>query len=256
MMLGGVFTVASATASDIQTLIICRFFAGMCGAGHLTVVPGVLSDIFNHKTRGVAITYYALTVFVGPFCAPFTSGFIVASHLGWRWTLYIPAILAFANGIISVFWLRETYSLRILVQKAAILRRQTHIWGIHAAIEDREVDIRELIQKYFSRPVRMLVTEPIILLVSIYMSFIYGLVYCLLQAYPVIFEGIHGMKLGVSGLPFLGLVIGQVAGVGFVLMQNSSYLRKLKDNDNQPIPEWRLNAPMVGAPIFAMGIFW
>jgi MFS transporter, DHA1 family, multidrug resistance protein len=75
----------------------------MCGAGHLTVVPGVLADIFDNTYRGMAISLYTLTVFVGPFSAPFTGGFIVSSSLGWQWTLYIPSFLSFANGGISLF---------------------------------------------------------------------------------------------------------------------------------------------------------
>ncbi|KAJ5678904.1 hypothetical protein N7462_007148 [Penicillium macrosclerotiorum] len=253
---GGIFTIASAVAKDIQTLIICRFFAGTCGASQLTVVPGVLSDIFNNKYRGMAISLYALTVFVGPFCAPFTGGFIASSYLGWRWTLYIPAILSLVNGALSVFFLRETYVPCLLVEKAAKLRRETNNWGIHAKQERLEVDPKELIEKFFIRPLRMLVTEPIILLVSMYMSFIYGLVYALLEAYPYVFENIYGMRPGVSGLPFIGLIVGQVIACSFILSQHASYTKKLVENKNVPVPEWRLRPALLGAPIFTIGIFW
>ena len=87
MLGGGIFTIASAVAKNIQTLIICRFFAGMFGASQLTVVPAVLADLYSNATRGAAISLYALTVFVGPFTAPFVGGFIASSYLGWRWTL-------------------------------------------------------------------------------------------------------------------------------------------------------------------------
>ncbi|CAN8105277.1 unnamed protein product [Discula destructiva] len=110
MLLGGISTIASAVAPNIQTLIICRFFAGVCGASQFTVVPGVLADVFDNKYRGVAISLYALTVFGGPFIAPFTSRFIAGSYLGWRWTLYIPAFLSFANGGLSLVLLGETYA--------------------------------------------------------------------------------------------------------------------------------------------------
>jgi DHA1 family multidrug resistance protein-like MFS transporter len=256
MLVGGIFTIASATAKDIQTLIICRFFAGMCAASQLTVVPGVLADIFDNIYRGVAISLYALTVFVGPFSAPFTGGFIVSSYLGWRWTLYIPAFLSFTNGGISLFFLRETYAPCLLIEKAVAIRYQTNNWGIHAPYERIEVDLKELLDKYFTRPLRMLVTEPIILLVSLYMSFIYGLVYCLLVAYPYVFEKVHGFTPGISGLPFIGLIIGQVLAVIFILSQHSAYVKKLVKNDNVPVPEWRLIPALFGAPVFTLGIFW
>lgn len=256
MLIGAIFTIASGLAKDIQTLIICRFFAGVCGAGQLTVVPGVLADIYDNTHRGVAISLYALTVFVGPFTAPFTGGFIVSSSLGWRWTLYIPAFLSFANGGISFFFLRETFAPCLLIAKAAAIRRQTNNWSVHAQHERIEVDPRELIDKYFTRPLKMLIMEPIILLVSLYMSFIYGLVYCLLEAYPYVFEEIYGFPPGVSGLPFIGLIIGQVLGCGLILSLQASYAKKLVENKNVPVPEWRLVPALLGAPVFTIGIFW
>lgn len=256
MLLGGIFTIASAVSKDIQTLIICRFFAGVCGASQFTVVPGVLADIFDNAYRGVAISIYALTVFGGPFTAPFAGGFIANSYLGWRWTLYIPAFLSFTNGAISLFYLRESYAPCLLVGKAASLRRRTGNWGIHARVERVEIDPKAMIEKYFTRPLRMIVTEPILLLVSLYMSFIYGLVYCLLEAYPVVFEGVHGMKPGNSGLPFIGPFIGVCLAISFILTQHASYVRQLEENKGIPIPEWRLKPTLIGAPIFTIGIFW
>lgn len=256
MLIGGIFTIASALAKDIQTLVICRLFAGICGAGQLTVVPGVLADIFDNTYRGVAISLYALTVFIGPFSAPFTGGFIVSSSLGWRWTLYIPAFLSFANGGISFFFLRETYAPCFLITKAAAIRRQTNNWGIHAQHERIEVDPRKLIDKYFTRPLKMLMTEPIIFLVSLYMSFIYGLVYCLLEAYPYVYAEVYSFTPGVSGLPFIGLIIGQLLGCSFILSQQATYVKKLVKNNNVPVPEWRLVPTLLGAPVFTIGIFW
>ena len=82
MLIGGIFTIASAVAKDIQTLIICRFFAGACGASQLTVVPSVLADVYDNTYRGVAISVYALIVFGSPFTAPFGGGFIASRYLG------------------------------------------------------------------------------------------------------------------------------------------------------------------------------
>ncbi|KAK8068888.1 bicyclomycin resistance protein [Apiospora phragmitis] len=259
MLAGGTFIIGTAVAQNIQTLLICRFFGGVCGASQLTVVPGVLSDLYDNRGRGVAITLYALCVFCGPFGAPCIGGFIAESRLGWRWTLYIPAILSFANGALTLLCVRETFAPCLLVAKAQALRRQhkgNTSGGIHAAHERVEFDLRRLAEKYFTRPLRMLATEPILLLVSLYMSFVYGLTYCLLAGFPYVFEDIHGMRPGVGGLPFLALAVGQVFGVGFVLSQQKAYARRLAANDNVPVPEWRLTPTLVGAPVFAAGIFW
>ena len=251
-----IFTIGSAAAKDIQTLIITRFFAGVFGASPLCVVPAVLADIYTDVYRGVAISIYALTVFGGPLIAPFIGGFISMSYLRWRWTLYLPAIMGFLDSILLLIWLSETYHPIILIQKAVIIRRQTGNWGVHARQERVEFDFREVVRKYFTRPLGMLATEPIVLGVSLYMSFVYGLVYALLEAYPYVFGDIHGFNPGVRGLPFLGLFMGVLLALIFILSQQGSYVRKLTANNNQPIPEWRLLPTMPGAFAFTVGLFW
>jgi DHA1 family multidrug resistance protein-like MFS transporter len=256
MVGGAIFTISSAVAKDIQTLVICRFFSGLFGASQLSVVPSVLADLYNNNTRGIAISIYALTVFVGPFSAPFVGGFVASSYLGWRWTLYIPAFLTFLGAALDVLFLKETYAARILVRKATMLRNKSGNWAIHAPQEEVEVDMSNLVHKYFARPLRMLVTEPIVLLISLYMSFIYGITYALLEAYPYVFENVHGMRPGPAGLTFIGLIIGQLVACSFIVSKQPGYARKLAANHNVPIPEWRLAPTVVGAPAFAAGVFW
>lgn len=126
-----IFTIGSATAKDTQTLFITRFFAGMSSASPISIVPAAFADMYNHHYRGVAIAMFAMAVFVGPFVSPFTGGFITMSYLGWRWTMYISAIMGFLGTVLMLLY-RETYAPVILVEKAATLRRQTHNWGVHA----------------------------------------------------------------------------------------------------------------------------
>ncbi|KAL7823517.1 major facilitator superfamily domain-containing protein [Trichoderma gracile] len=250
------FTIATATAKDIQTILICRFFAGFFGACPLAVVAAVFSDMFDNRTRGTAIAIFSMTVFTGPMLAPFIGGFIVDSHLGWRWTEYVAAIMGFVALFLDMFFLSESYPPVILVSKAAELRRRTKNWGIHAKQEEIEIDFRELVSKNFSRPLRLLFTEPIILLLSIYMSFIYGLLYLFFTAYPLVFVGVHHFNAGQSGLTFFGMIIGELIATVTIIMQVPWYNRKLAANHGIPIPEWRLPNMMVGGIAFAGGIFW
>ncbi len=165
-----IFQVAVAAGKDLQTVLLCRFFGGLFGACPLAVVAAVFSDMFDNRTRGLAITVFSMTVFSGPLLAPFIGGFITESYLGWRWTEWLVAIMGFVSFFIDLIWLEETYPPVILVQKASELRRRTKNWGIHAKQEEIEVDFRELMTKNFSRPLRILFTEPIVLLLSMYPS--------------------------------------------------------------------------------------
>ena len=107
--------------------------------------------------------------------------------------------MGFTSCALVFFFQDESYGPVILVEKAAELRRKTRNWGIHAKQDEVEVDLKELLIKNLTRPLRILFTEPIVLLVTIYMSFIYGLLYLSLTAYGLIFQGTYGMSLGVAG---------------------------------------------------------
>lgn len=102
----------------------------------------------------------------------------------------------------------------------------------------------------------MLVTEPIVLLLSIYMAFIYGLLYLFLTAYPLVFQRVYGMNPGVGGLPFLGMVTGQVLAGTVMLLRQPAYMRKLAANNDVPVPEWRLPEVIAGGIAFTGGLFW
>ncbi|TKA68096.1 hypothetical protein B0A55_08575 [Friedmanniomyces simplex] len=251
-----IFNIAVAVSKDFQTLMISRFFCGLFGSSPLTIVAAVFSDMFSNEVRGIAVAIFSATIFCGPFMGPFVGGFIANSYLGWRWTAYIPAIMGFTACILAFFFQKESYGPVILVEKAANLRRLTRNWGIHAKQDEVEVDLGELLKKNLSRPIRILFTEPIILLVTIYLSFIYGLLYLNLTAYGLVFGQVYGWAPGVSGLPYFGLIIGVFIGFLSILAMQPGYVRKLKANNNIPVPEWRLPLTMVGGIIFVAGLFW
>jgi MFS transporter, DHA1 family, multidrug resistance protein len=158
--------------------------------------------------------------------------------------------------VLDLFFMHETYPPIILISKAEELRRRTKNWGIHAKQEEIEVDFQELIERNFSRPIRMLISEPIVLLLSIYMAFIYGLLYLFLTAYPLVFQGKYHMSPGVGGLPFFGMIVGQLFAGLLIVIRQPGYRRKLEANNNIPIPEWRLPEVIVGGAAFAGGLFW
>lgn len=250
------FSFAVATGKDLQTVLICRFFAGFFGACPLAVVAAIFSDMFDNRTRGIAITIFSIAVFTGPLLAPFIGGFITQSHLGWRWTMYLAGIMGATCFTLNLFFLEESYPPAILVQKASDLRRRTANWGIHARQEEIEIDFRELINKNFSRPMRLLFGEPIVTSLSVYMAFVYGILYLFLTAYPFVFQKVHHMSLGVGGLPFFGMICGQILAGIATLLQQPWYNRKLRANNNVPVPEWRLPSVIAGGVAFAVGILW
>lgn len=251
-----IFQFAVATAQNLQTVLICRFFGGFFGACPLSVVPAYFSDIFNVYHRGIGITIFTMMVFNGPLFAPIMGGFVVDSYLGWRWTEYLSGIMSASAFVLDFLFMDETYAPVILIDKAAELRRLTKNWGIHARQEDIEVDFRALVKKNFGRPLVMLVKEPILLLISLYMAFIYGLLYLFMDAYPVIFEKVYGFNKGLGSLPYIGVIVGETIGGIFCVLLAPGFNKKLKMNNETAIPEWRLPPVIVGGVAFSAGLFW
>lgn len=87
--IAAVFSFGTATAKDLQTVMITRFFTGFFGSAPVTNTGGVLSDIWTAEQRGAAIVGYAMAVVGGPVLGPIVGGAIVQSYLGWRWTEYV-----------------------------------------------------------------------------------------------------------------------------------------------------------------------
>jgi DHA1 family multidrug resistance protein-like MFS transporter len=252
-----VFTFGVAVGKDIQTIMICRFFAGFLGAAPLVVVAAAFADLFDNTKRGIALSIFSGTVFTGPILAPVVGGFIANSYLGWRWTQYITGIMAGFATCLVVFFYQETYHPIILAGKAQELRRRTGNWGIYASQEAVELDLNDIVTKNLTRPVVMLVREPIILLITIYTAFIYGILYLCLEAYPIVFTENYGWSGGKANLPYLGLAVGQLcACVLIATVLEPRYVKAVQKNNGKPVPEARLPGMILGAIAFPIGIFW
>ncbi|KAH8800235.1 major facilitator superfamily domain-containing protein [Xylogone sp. PMI_703] len=251
-----VFGAATAVAKDVQTLMICRFFQGVFGSGPIVVLAAICADIWKPEQRTYALTLFAVCAFVPAMLAPIVGSFTVTSYLGWRWCCYWTTILGFTSFTLTTLFLKESFYPVVLVKKAQYLRRATQNWAIHAKFEEIEIDLRALLEKNLLRPVRMLIQEPILAMCGLYVSFVYGLMYMTLAAYPFIFQKTRGYGAGVGSLPFLGLVIGMSASGAAVVYNTKFWVRKYHANNNKGIPEWRMPLAIVGAISFAAGIFW
>lgn len=252
---------AAASAPNVQTLMLSRFFGGSFGAGAIAILPAMISDEFTAETRGNIMSIYSVAVVTGPLASPILGGFIAYSYLGWRWTQYIIAIPACATAVLFVLAAKETYRPILLVERAEELRERTGIWGILADHENVSFSVREVCENNIVRPVKMLVTEPVLLILSVYVGYVYGIQYMCLEAFPIIFTGYEnagrGFHKGVKFLPYVGLLSGTfVAGLSNKLFFEPRFSRLVKKYQTDYLPEQRLIVMMAGAISFPIGIFW
>ncbi|KAH8812197.1 synaptic vesicle transporter [Xylogone sp. PMI_703] len=251
-----IFQVPVAVAKNVQTILVGRFFVGFFGSAPVAVAGGALADIWNPIDRGIAIAIFSASTFMGPALGPIfdRGGFIVQSHLGWRWTAWITLIFASFFCLVSIVVIPETYAPILLQRRNARLRLDT---GNTALPEIRRPTLGDIVTRYLLRPMQMLFLEPILLCVSLYQALIYGILYLTFEAYPVSFTEDRGWQnAGVAALPFIGILVGVNIGILAIIYDSKMNIAHKMKTQGYFAPEERLPLMMIGSFLLPAGLFW
>ncbi|POS71087.1 MFS multidrug transporter [Diaporthe helianthi] len=104
----------------------------------------------------------------------------------------------------------------------------------------------------------MLFTEPILISLSLYMAFIYSVLFLDFTAYPIVFQSARGWSLGISGLSFLGIGLGMaIAALLSPLVDriHARYVHKL-GGPASPQPEALLPHLVIISWFLPLGLLW
>ena len=96
---------------------------------------------------------------------------------GWRWLYWLQLILAFVSWVLITFTVPETYAPTLLKRRAKKLRKSENNPKYITEGELNVLPTKEKLKVLFLRPFQLLILEPIVLFISIYMSILYGLLY-------------------------------------------------------------------------------
>lgn len=77
--------------------------------------------------------------------------------------------------------------------------------------------LKSIVTRTLARPFAMLAVEPILMLVTLYLSVIYGLLYALFSVFPIVWGQLRGFNNGEVGLVFIGVGIGTTLGASTFL---------------------------------------
>jgi len=258
MSLYTLFHLGQSLAPNIQTLLVTRFLSGFFAVAPLTNCGGVIADIWSAVGRGPATSLFAASVFLGPVLGPIVAGFIIQSGASWRWVFWVMMIFAGVCTLITLPFLPETYAPVLLLKKVKRLRKEDPVGNknIYAEHEKQDWSAKGLLNRTLLRPFKMLAMEPILVLVTFYLSIVYGLLYALFQAFPIVFIQRRGLTLSQDGLIFIGVGIGTSIGAITNYLTTRHYPTLITKWRGFPPPEQRLIGAMIGAPTLVVGIFW
>lgn len=250
------FNAGCAGANNIGTLLVLRFFAGALGSSPFTNAGGVIADIFTASERGLAMGIFALAPSMGPTFGPWISGFL-GENEGWRWVMGMLAVFSGILWIAGSLFVPETYAPVILRRRVATLSKMTgKVYTLQADKEKGAPSLKSVLATALVRPWILLFLEPIVLLLSLYIAIVYGTLYLLFGAYPIVFQQVRGWSEGVGGLPFLGVAAGMIIGIIFAGWANKWYNEEAEKNGGIAPPEARLRPSLYGSMAIPIGIFW
>ncbi|KAK4893303.1 MFS siderochrome iron transporter 1, partial [Elasticomyces elasticus] len=212
--------------------------------------------MFAANDRGLAMSLFSAAPFMGPVLGPIVGGFLGEAE-GWRWVEGLMAIFTGVLWIIGALVIPETYPPVLLRRRAKKLSEMTgKVYRSRGDAEAGPTTTAQVFKTSLSRPWILLFREPIVLLLSIYMAIIYGTLYLLFGAFPIVYQQNRGWSPGIGGLAFLGVAIGMIGAICYSIWDNKRYVKVSDENDGFAPPETRLPPTMIGGICIPIGLFW
>ncbi|ORY15542.1 membrane transporter [Clohesyomyces aquaticus] len=254
------FNLGCALAPNLAGLIIMRLLAGIGGSACLTIGSGVISDLFVPEQRGKAMAMYSLGILFGPVLGPICGGF-VAQRAGWRWDFWVVFIagVIITTGIIVMG--RETNPTVLIDRKTARLRKEHNrpeLRNIYTHKQEAAtLTTRYILSRGMFRPLKLLFTSPIVFLLSLYVSFVFGLLFLLFTTITGVYIQTYGWSPELCGLAYLGVGLGNFCGIIVVARtSDATIIRLTKRNNGVYEPEMRLPTCVFFGALIPISFFW
>ncbi|KAK8196130.1 Synaptic vesicle transporter SVOP [Zalaria obscura] len=254
LLIAVVFIIPGAVAKNLGTLLVTRLIDGIAFSAPMVLVGGTLADLWRQEERGVPMAAFSAAPFIGPAIGPLVGGF-TADHLGWRWLYWLQLILSGFVYILITFTVPETYAPKILARRAAKLRKETGDSRYVCETDLEKRPLSERIKVFMLTPFKLLFLEPIVLLISLYMSVLYGLLYMFFVAFPIVYQEGKGWSASDTGLMFIPLAVGVLASAACAPLVNMDFLKRSKKYNGKPPAEIRLIPMMISCWFIPIGLF-
>ena len=241
--------------NGLAALLVLRFLVGCFSSAAISNSPAIVADIFVPAERGLAVMAYCIFPFLGPTLGPICGNFLAAGA-GWRW-VNVLCTLFFALMLILGLLAPETYGPYILRQRAARMNKETgkvYISKLDVGLPQKTLG--STLRTAIVRPLIMAVWEPISTALAIYAALIYGILYLIFAAFPIVFISERHWSQGVSGLAYVGIMVGQILGVPFYVFLELKYRKKIARPGVVSTPEMRLEPALWGAVMIPVSLFW
>lgn len=260
-----IFVMASGLAPNIGAQLAFRFLAGIFGCPPLTCAGGTVADLWKPLEKTLIFPVYAILSFGGPVLGPLIASWMGQGVLSWRWTNWIILIASGLVMVMLVLFQPETYSQLILKWKAQQLRARTGNPRFRSEMDLEKTALVSRMAVGCLREFQLTVHEPIVLLISLYMTIIYIVLFTFFDGYEFIFSDVHGLSQGLTNITWVAMYTG-IMLVGLLVpliyrWTKKEFLQAKAEagGDTKAVhtrPENRLWFAMMGCPLIPIGLFW
>ncbi|KAI4216628.1 MAG: hypothetical protein LQ351_001117 [Letrouitia transgressa] len=245
------FILGAGLSKSLGSLAICRFFAGFFGGPCLVLIEGTFADVWPAQKTVTYYSFLSLASYIGAGSAPLILGYVLETK-DWRWTQFVTLMFALAALLLGV-GLPETYPREILRSRA---RRLGH--KINLAKAESGVTLAEMAQTTLFTPLAMAVSEPVVIMVTLYLALNFALLFQWFISVPAVLHLVYGFTLQQAGLAFISAIGGALASMVTSSLIEAVYSRKSHHGDMSAMApiENRLVPAMVGSLGMVASLFW
>lgn len=271
-----IWIMGSGLSANVGAKLAFRFLAGVCGCPPLTCAGGTVADVWNPLEKTLAFPIYAILSFGGAILSPVIASYMGQGTLSWLWVNWIVIIIAGFVLFLVFLFQPETYSPLLLSWKAKHLRQLTGDARYQSKLDLDKTSLSSRIILACARQFTLAIREPIILLLALYMTVLYIVLFTFFDGYGYIFTDVHGLSQGLTNIVWVAMYVGiALAGLllpGMYRKYKKSCGKERPDHDSSSSdrrerispsrqssslqPEERLWYAMIGAPAIPISLFW
>ncbi|KAF8342979.1 putative vitamin B6 transporter [Cantharellus anzutake] len=242
--------IGAAIPTSLPMLIVFMFLSGATGSVAECNVAGTIADLFGDDAgAGQAMGLFVACASIGPTIgSPVGAWFAQDPKLGLPWTGWINVIIgtAYATGMAL---LPETLP-SIVIPRTAMAED-----GLELELPKRNA--LEFLTFTLTMALKILLYEPIVLSLSLFNGFIYGLGYLFLESVIYVFVDNYRLSYIDADLTFLSLGAGVVIMLVFLApVQTWLVQRDRRKNGGKTRPEARFLLSLVTVWGFPISMFW
>lgn len=195
------------------------------------------------------IAHHRIFLFTGPGLGPVIAAF-VDHRAGFRWNLRVQAIFVAVITIACILLVPET--------GAPVLKQKKEAPKEGQAQPSKRAFFTATIKSALFGPFNWLFTEPVVAVICIYLSLLYGILYGFFEVFPYVFGEIRHWSEESVGLIFISLLVGFFGAVFVIAVPQQRYETIVRGNLQDGVtfpPEAKLHQMLWASLLPPIGLF-